>query len=397
MEDFYDPVEKEGATLVQTGRGKLIFALITVLCLLFLFPTMNPKAANYTVTVNTDNLTVRSGASLQDDFVTTIQKGEKYRYIKKVGDWIQIELPNGKEGWVADYLVVVKENFDTTKTNVSDEEQNHQTAISSSQVFITHNGTNIRKNQNTLSTILARANKGDRFEVVGSNNDWVEIKLQNGQTGYVAAWLVSENQPQSERVVAQTATNEKAQSSNLEQYLQGKKIVIDPGHGGKDYGTTGARGTLEKNITMETATRLYQKLKNAGAEVILTRNQDQYITLPARVASSHHFDADAYISIHYDSFSDGSEGATTFFYHPWQKDLAVNIHSSLMDQTNIHDRGVRKGDYYVIRENNQSAVLVELGFLSNPSEELLVTTQQYQVLASTGIYEGLARYFKNQY
>ena len=52
-----------------------------------------------------------------------------------------------------------------------------------------------------------------------------------------------------------------------------------------------------------------------------------------------------------------------------------------MNQTNITDRGVRKGDYYVIRENRQNAVLVELGFLSNPIEEILVTSQQYQVLA----------------
>ncbi|WP_428909234.1 N-acetylmuramoyl-L-alanine amidase [Niallia sp. Krafla_26] len=382
------PIEKEGTTLVETGKRKFIFTLLMLLCITFVFPTIHPEAADYTVTVNTDNLTVRSGPSLQDDYMTTIHKGEKYHFVKKVGDWIQINLPNGDEGWVADYLVFVQEN----ELDDSDDQTNSSTL---DQIFITHNGTNIRKNPNTLSTILARANKGDAFEVVDFKNDWYQIKLQNGQTGYVAEWLISEkseNLPQTKNVEVSSTSND-----HLENYLQGKKIVIDPGHGGKDKGTTGASGTLEKNITMETATRLYNKLKNAGAEVTLTRYKDQYITLPTRVAMSDRMNADAFISIHYDSFNDGAEGATTFFYHPWQKELAVSIHSSIIDQTNIHNRGVRKGDYYVIRENSQNAVLVELGFLSNPSEELLITSQHYQILVTTGIYEGLARYFKNQY
>ena len=67
--------------------------------------------------------------------------------------------------------------------------------------------------------------------------------------------------------------------------------------------------------------------------------------------------ADAFISIHYDSIKDPSvRGLSTYFYHPWQKKLAVNIHSAVIDQTNMEDRGARFGDYYVIRENNRNAV-----------------------------------------
>jgi N-acetylmuramoyl-L-alanine amidase len=308
-------------------------------------------------------------------------------------------LPGGKIGWVADYLVLVNQG-DEASTSSDSAQPNNESAFSSKHIQIAHNGTNIRKKPNTLSTILTRANEGDSFEAISFENDWYKVKLQNGQTGYVAGWVVAENGSPTENEKGQKATSSQVHidQQGLEQYLQGKKIVIDPGHGGHDNGTTGVHGTLEKNITMETATRLFNKLKNAGAEVKLTRYQDEYISLPTRVSISNTFDADAFISIHYDSFTnEGSEGATTFFYHPWQKELAVNIHSSLMNQTNIIDRGVRKGDYYVIRENSQEAVLVELGFLSNPSEELLVTSDQYQVLATTGIFEGLARYFKSQH
>ena len=186
------------------------------------------------------------------------------------------------------------------------------------------------------------------------------------------------------------------QISNQEpgQSLKNKKIVIDPGHGGKDNGTTGYNGTLEKRITLKTAINLYHILKEAGADVTLTRTQDDFISLPSRTNTADIQNADAFISIHYDSIKDPSvRGLSTFFYHPWQKKLAVNIHSAVIDQTNMEDRGARFGDYYVIRENNKNAVLIELGFLSNPSEELLVTTDQYQDSAATGIYEGLARYF----
>lgn len=368
-----------------------------LLCFPFLYPIPSAAAANPTITVNTDHLTVRSTPSLDGDLVASINMGEQYPYVKKEGEWIQITLPNGKKGWVADYLVLVNEKGEKSGQGQANQ-QNNRSTMSSKQIYITQNGTNIRKNPNTLSTILTRANKGDTFEVVGFENDWYEIKLSKGQTGYVAKWVVSDKaEAKSVHVQTSTSSIENIHQEGLGQYLEGKKIVIDPGHGGKDDGASGASGTLEKQITMETASRLYHKLKDAGADVILTRYKDQYLSLPARVSITNRFDADAFISIHYDSFDrKRAEGATTFFYHPWQKELAVDIHSSLMKKISISDRGVRKGDYYVIRENSQEAVLIELGFLSNPAEELLITSNEYQISAATGIYEGLARYFKSQ-
>jgi N-acetylmuramoyl-L-alanine amidase len=419
-------------------------------------------AANQTITSATDELNVRSGPSLNDDIVTTLNKGDLYPVLKAQGDWIQIQLSNGQKGWVANYLVSVTEEStasqvesvqaktkevsktaiitvnslnvrsepslngnilgklqknDTVKIisesndwieithngqsgwissqyiqeNNSEEIVNKSNieTITSGELSILHNGTNIRKRPNTQSTILDRANQGDRFETISFENDWYQIKLENEQIGYVASWLVStEETSRSEEAPIQTSNQEQGKS------LKNKKIVIDPGHGGKDNGTTGINGTLEKRITLETAMNLYHKLKKAGADVTLTRTQDRFISLPIRTNTADIQNADAFISIHYDSIKDPSvRGLSTFFYHPWQKQLAVNIHSALINQTNMEDRGARFGDYYVIRENNRNAVLIELGFLSNPSEELHVITDQYQDSAATGIYEGLARYF----
>ena len=339
------------------------------------------KEVSKTAIINVNSLNVRSEPSLNGNIVGKLQKDDTIKIISESNDWIEIT-HNGQSGWISSQYI--QDNNSEEIVNTSNTE-----TITSGKLTILHNGTNIRKRPNTQSTILDRANQGDTFETISFENDWYQIKLENEQIGYVASWLVAtEEASRSGEAPTQISNQELGHS------LKNKKIVIDPGHGGKDNGTTGYNGTLEKRITLETAINLYHKLKEAGADVILTRTQDRFISLPFRTNIADIQNADAFISIHYDSIKDpGVRGLSTFFYHPWQRKLAINIHSALIDQTNMEDRGARLRDYYVIRENNRNAVLIELGFLSNPSEELLVTSDQYQDSAATGIYEGLARYF----
>lgn len=336
-----------------------------------------------TAIIIADSLNVHSEPILNGTIVNNLLKGTIVNVISKKNDygWVEIEHA-GQTGWVSSIYL--------QETNANADKITNEQTVTTSKIWILHNGTNIRRNQNTQSAILDRANKGDAFEAVHSENDWIELKLSNGQTGYVASELVSTQEVNTEE------TSTVVSNEGLDQYLQNKKIVIDPGHGGKDDGATGANGTLEKKVTLETASYLFNKLKEAGADVSLTRQRDEYLSLPSRVDMASYRDADAFISIHYDSTKNNNvRGLTTYYYHPWQKELAINIHSAVIGQTNMEDRGTRFGDYYVIRENSQKAILIELGFLSNPSEELHVTSDQYQQSAATGIYEGLARYFKD--
>ena len=331
------------------------------------------------ITVN--SLNVRGEPSLNGSILGKLQKDENVKIISESNDWVEIAY-NGESGWISSQYIQEMNSEDIG--NKSNDE-----TITSGDLTILHNGTNIRKRPNTQSTILDRANQGDTFQIISFANDWYQVKLENDQIGFVASWLVT-----TEDAIPLEDAQTQIPNQEIGHSLKNKKIVIDPGHGGKDNGTTGYNGTLEKRITLETAIHLYHKLKEAGADVVLTRTQDQFISLPFRTNTADIQNADAFISIHYDSIKDSSvRGLSTFFYHPWQRKLAVNIHSAVIDQTNMEDRGARFGDYYVIRENNKNAVLIELGFLSNPSEELLVTSDQYQNSAATGIYEGLARYF----
>lgn len=425
-------------------------------CLFLFFPRPASEAKAETektyVTIATDDLNVRSGPGLHYSIITTVDKGETYPLMQKEEDWIQIQLQNNEKGWVADYLVTVSQNEQDSPSSLP-KEKKKQTArlgmitansvnVRSSPslsadiigmmnagitveilakekdwiqikfgegtgwisaqymdearkenkdrehlatVNILHDGTNIRKGPSTQAVILERANKGDTYEAVQFIGDWYEIKLSNGESGYVASWVVSaidnSQRKNSDKTSAQTG-------------LKDKTIVLDPGHGGEDGGTVGAHGTLEKRLTFEMAKQLKAKLEEAGANVLLTRMSDYYLPLTTRITTADFRHVDAFISLHFDHSKDDTvQGLTTYFYHPWQKELAVELHSSVIKQTNQHDRGVRFGDYYVIRENKNKAVLIEFGYLSNPEEERIVRTNEYLNLAATGIYEGLGRYF----
>ncbi|MBT2688044.1 SH3 domain-containing protein [Bacillus sp. ISL-47] len=329
-----------------------------------------------TGTVTATALTVRNKGSLSGKPIGSVSKGQAFSILEEMNNWSKIEYQPGSFGWVASWFL---EQTKAKKSGTA-----HQ-AVNGSSAVILHNGLNIRKSAGTHSSVIHRANKGDSFDIISLQNDWYEIRLPNGQSGYVAGWIVSVN-----------GSAPKVEKQGAEMHLKNKTIVLDPGHGGRDNGTTGARGTLEKTLTLRTAQLLYEKLRSAGANVILTRNSDSYLPLPSRVGVSHYHNADAFISIHYDSIADRTvRGMTTYYYHSFQKSLASNIHSNVTSMTNLRDRGYRLGDYHVIRENKRNAVLLELGYLSNPAEEILITSAQYQQSVAAGIYQGLARYFKN--
>lgn len=326
-------------------------------------------------TVTANALNVRSKGDLTSKIVGTVLKGTTFVILEEKNNWSKIEYSPKKFGWVNTwYLEKV-----IPITNPSQSQD-----VKESYVTILYDGTNIRKGSSVQTPVVIRANEGEQFAVKSLKGEWYEILLENGTTAYIAGWIVSVN-----------GTAPQVEKPGAEGYLKNKTIVLDPGHGGGDSGTVGARGTLEKELTLRTAILLYDKLRASGANVILTRTNDAYFSLRSRVSTSQYHMADAFISLHYDSILDRSvRGMTTYYFHSFQRPLAEAVHSSTLDQTKLKDRGARFGDYHVIRENNQKAILIELGYLSNPAEETTVTSPQYQEMAATGIFNGLAKFFK---
>lgn len=170
--------------------------------------------------------------------------------------------------------------------------------------------------------------------------------------------------------------------------LDGYTIVLDAGHGGKDGGAVGANGTVEKEITFITAEHIRQELQKYDATVQFTRMGDIFVELEDRVQMDY---ADLFISIHYDGFeSEEVNGITTYYYHQRDEQMARTIHQNIMDEElDARDRGVSHGDYYVLRENQVPAVLLELGYITNPQDEERMNQEDFQQHIAQAVADGV--------
>lgn len=175
------------------------------------------------------------------------------------------------------------------------------------------------------------------------------------------------------------------------QQLVGKTIVLDPGHGGHDSGSVGQQGTLEKDVTLQTVQAIKRELqRRTGAQVVVTREQDETVSLQQRIDVAGEKSADLYVSVHYDAFDTGeAEGMTTYYYDDNNWQLANTMHEYLKQSLNMRDRGVHVGDYMVLRDNSRPSILLELGYISNHDDEKRMKSQAFQEQAAKTIVDGI--------
>lgn len=197
-----------------------------------------------------------------------------------------------------------------------------------------------------------------------------------------------------------------SRSYKLTKGLKDKVICIDPGHGGTDVGAIG-KISQEKNITLAISKKIADLLNDAGAKVIMTRTTDVDVYAPydaaaeelqARCNIANAAKADAFVSVHIDSFSSADARGVTAYYNsktPHDYSLAKYIHNQNMQATEFPDRGTRTANFYVLLHTNMPAVLLELGFISNPTEERALNSEKQQQNFAESIVKGLADYFNH--
>ncbi|MEW9500537.1 SH3 domain-containing protein [Jeotgalibacillus marinus] len=338
------------------------------------------------IVIMVDALTVRNEPSRSGDSIGSVNQGDSFTVEEISGDWYSIEYQSGEFGWIASWY--------TEQGTRSSHTQSNSSTADLESVTILYNGSNIRSQASVESDVVTLAQAGEQYPVVSQQGDWFEIRLSDDTTGFIANWIVAAEDSTVKEF--EEEEEEREQEEKVIDSIADATIVIDAGHGGRDGGSPGASGTHEKPLTLRTAEMLYHKLSSTGAKVIMTRQDDRYIDLNSRVATSQQYQADAFISIHYDAHDDRSIGGyTTYFYGGIDKTLANSVHKGLEGQMTISNRGVQFGDYFVLRENSSAAVLLELGYISNPSEEALVNNDRFRDIATTGIYNGLVEYFEN--
>lgn len=171
------------------------------------------------------------------------------------------------------------------------------------------------------------------------------------------------------------------------------KVVIDSGHGGKDNGATGASGSFEKDFTLQVALKVEELAKQEpGIEVVLTRSEDRFISSidRERPEIANRLGADLFISIHGNTYEDASvSGTETYYYHENSRFLAEIMQKHMVQTSGFRDRGVKKEDFFVLKDSNMPAALIEMGYLTNPQEENEMLTEDYQYRMASSILDGI--------
>ncbi len=214
-------------------------------------------------------------------------------------------------------------------------------------------------------------------------------------------------------------------------------IVIDPGHGGKDPGALGRKGTREKDVVLNIANHLRDLFAQEGStKVLMTRETDTFVELEDRAKFANTHKADLFVSIHINSHPQTSVKGMELYHFgeasdpralavaarengtpleknalPWQFILADKLNDKKIDDSRelawttkkalvkflnsfykINDHGVKTAPFFVLRMTTMPAILAEIAFISNPTEEKLLQSPTYQKRMAKGIFNGLQSY-----
>lgn len=193
-------------------------------------------------------------------------------------------------------------------------------------------------------------------------------------------------------------------SIELETKLLNKTIVIDSGHGGKDGGSV-VDDVLEKNINLQIALKLKEKLIKSGANVIMTRDGDFDLSSPNanrrkksdfdnRVSLINNAVADLYISIHLNYLSDSRYSGAQVFYTKGNEYLAEIMQESLASYLKTKMPAKKLSDtIYMYKKLKVPGILIECGFLSNENERNLLISEKYQEQIALAIIKGIISYY----
>jgi len=171
--------------------------------------------------------------------------------------------------------------------------------------------------------------------------------------------------------------------------LSGKTVYVDAGHGGEDSGAVG-NGLLEKDVNLEVAKLVDEKLKEDGADTVASRTDDTFLTLEDRVAKASRNASDLLISIHANSAVPEASGTETYFDSTYQ----AADSERLPDALGTRDRGVKESGFYVIKHSQMPSVLVELGFITNQTDADKLESPEYQEKAAGAIADAVVSYYE---
>jgi N-acetylmuramoyl-L-alanine amidase len=263
-----------------------------------------------------------------------------------------------------------------------------QTISFSGEDYVNTQSLNVRTGPSTAYRAIGSLNSNAMVEVGYTVGSWTLIK--SGSTiGFVDS-----------RFLGDGGNTGGGDTGNTTNPLASQVLVIDPGHGGKDPGAIGYN-LKEKDVVLDTGLRLKKLLAKTPITVKYTRETDVFLELPERVAFAKSMKGNVFVSIHANAFNGTASGTETYYYEQLNnaksKDsemLASKIQKRLVAALNTTNRGDKHGNFHVIRENTMPAILVELAFIDNKSDNAKLASPTYRQEAANAIYLGILDYYK---
>jgi len=306
-------------------------------------------------------------------------------------------------------------------------------------VFDIH-ASNLIKSQNlrkkNISRIKLAQYNPTTLRLVFENTKKIDLRFKQSDNKVIINIKTKSTSKNTKTIVASKYTSPKRLDRN-------KVIVLDPGHGGKDPGAVGYKRYREKIVVMQIAQELKSILNSRGYKVYMTRNKDSFVKLSKRTKYANKKDADIFISIHANAvakkLADKVYGIETYFLDNSRSDrakrvaekensadlsdmnfygkqsflntlsshnivasnkLAIDLQRGMLGSLQksykkVKDGGVREGPFWVLVGAQMPSVLVEVGFISNPTEAKRLVNSNYQKRLAMGMANGIERYFLN--
>lgn len=351
------------------------------------------------VKITGDAVNIRQFSNADSEIMGIVYKDTELEVLYRDGDWYQV-LYMGQVAWIhADYV----EKLDTPTPNTNEESNSSASVSEDSFIQIGSLQANIRSLPSMDGEVIFVADPEQQLGYIETEGSWYHVRIDDNTTGYVADTVstleanetTAEEPPEDEANATSTESAE-AQYARTVTSIAEATIVVDAGHGGKDPGAISSDQKIyEKDIALSTALQLRDRLQDAGVNVILTRSEDNFVSLGQRVEIGHANNADAFISLHYDTVeaANSMSGTTTYYGIEANRELAETVNRYLAQNTPLPNNGVRLADYHVLRTNKQPAILLELGYMNNDSDTQYISTSAYQASIVEAIYQGLREYY----
>ncbi|MBP0727206.1 N-acetylmuramoyl-L-alanine amidase [Bacillus sp. RG28] len=361
--------------------------------------TTNPKPSlpvttNQTGQITAASLNVRTGPSTSYKSIASLKSGSQVKILEKKNDWYKISY--GKiSGWVSGKYVkiIVSPAKPTPPSN------NGGTTVTPNPTpkygEVTGSALNMRKGPGTTFDVISSLNIGTRVTIKSEQNGWYQVT-----SGSLVGWV-------SGKYIKSVGSLTPSVDHSLEKFT----LVLDAGHGGKDTGADGSTSKgatiYEKNITLRIVEYAKGYLSKLPIKIYFTRESDVYPSLGDRVAFAKSKNASAFISVHLNASDGTGNGTETYYYNgkissqsPTKlqdsKLLAECIQKREVSKLNLKDRGVKSADYYVIKNNPMAAILTEVGFVDNKTDNAKLNDPYWQEQAGKQIYLGVLDYLKFQ-